>query len=285
MKIRALAPVAILMFAAILFLSATSNVRATVLITTGQCDSGDTTKCSASNAIITATAYIIKEVTPGSTDQGWANFQSAFNSWNASLAANNKWTLGTGNLSAEATLNVVLYRAYVQQGSPGCIADPHCGGAEIQVNYNNGGNPPFPIANENNIQPGDAVWAQSIVTNQKRNPSQPGNPYLDNAPGTPGANLGPPAYPFQYDGSGGSSASMLYDMPNRDDYAVWLADAFLSTADYQTRTLTVYDGLEWGFTVAAPLPATWTLMLTGLAGFGGVVAYRRKKQIGAGIAA
>ena len=145
MKIRAMAPVATLMFAAFLFLSATSNVRATVLITTGQCDSSDTTKCSASNAVITATAYIIKEVTPGSTDQGWANFQSAFNSWNASLAANNKWTLGTGNLSAEATLNVVLYRAYVQQGSPGCIADPHCGGAEIQVNYNNGGNPPFPI--------------------------------------------------------------------------------------------------------------------------------------------
>ena len=74
-------------------------------------------------------------------------------------------------------------------------------------------------------------------------------------------------------------------MPNRDDYAVWLADAFLSTADYQTRTLTVYDGLEWGFTVAAPLPGTWTLMLTGLAGFGGVVAYRRKKQIGARVAA
>ncbi len=72
---------------------------------------------------------------------------------------------------------------------------------------------------------------------------------------------------------------MLYDKPSRDDYAVWTADAWLSTADYGSRTLTVYDGLEWGFTVAAPLPAIWTMMLTGLAGFG-FVTYRRKRQVG-----
>ena len=284
MKIRAVTFV----FAACVALSGSLDAHASSLlnIADGQCGgTGGDSQCSKSNAVVTATAMAITEIQPVTGNQGWTNFQAAFNSWNATLAVGSKWNLVVGTLAPETVLefNVTLYRAYVQEGGSGpgsCSADPHCGGAEIQVSYTpHGEGAPTPITNSNSISAANAIRAQSISTNQKRDPSLPGNPYLDNAPGTPGADLGPPAYPFQYDGTGGSTASMLYDKPSRDDYAVWTADAWLSTVDYASKTLTVYDGLEWGFTVAAPLPATWTVMLTGLAGFG-FVAYRRKRQVG-----
>jgi hypothetical protein len=241
----------------------------TVLIDDGQCGgTGGAGQCTATNGTVRATAYQITDLQPG-VGAGWLNFQAAFNSWNASLNANSQWTLVTANLSAEATFAVTTYRAYVGEGS--CVGFSRCGGAEIEVHYNNGGNPPNPIANVNNIQDGEAVWSQSIFTNQKRNPSLPGNPYLDNAPGTPNSDLGPPAYPFQYDGS------MFYDMPSRDAYAVWLADLWISTLDNTNRVLTVYDGIEWGFAVETPLPAAWTMMLMGMLGLG-FTAFRRRMQ-------
>jgi len=248
-----------------LVLTAPAARAVTILIGAGQCDNGSAA-CVATQGNTVATAYDIKDLTPGA-GANWTNFQSAFNSWNASLAAANQWTLATADPSAEAIFNVTIYRAYVNEG-----CGPTCGGAEIEVKWQNGGAAPNPIANANSIQANEAIWSQSISTNQKRVPSLPGNPYLDNAPGTPGAQLGPPAYPFQYDGSD------FYDKPSRDAYAWWLADLWLSTADYTARVLTVYDGIEWGFTVETPLPAAWTMMLIALSGFGVVAGYRRRKQ-------
>jgi hypothetical protein len=210
------------------------------------------------------------EIQPVSTNPGFVNFEQAFNAWNPG-----GWTLDVDNLSAEATLTVTLYRAFVQQGAAACVADVLCGGAEIQVDYNYGGNPPFPIGNcgaspcaAGTVADGQAVWSQSILTNQKRNPSLPGNPYLDNAPGTPGATLAPPAYPFQYQGS------FLYDMPARDASASWLADAWISSIDYSDETLTVYDGVQWAFSV--PEPASIGALGIGLAGAGFLRLGRRR---------
>ena len=79
-------------------------------------------------------------------------------------------------------------------------------------------------------------------TSDKRAKSLPGNPYLDNATDTKNPDLGPLAYPFQY------ATSFFYDKPNRNATAIWIGDAYITTANYTTRTLTVYDGVEWGFT-------------------------------------
>ncbi len=254
---------------AVIFLATAPQARATVLIDDGQCGgTGGAGKCVAANSKVVATAYQISEILPVATDTGWTNFQSAFNSWNNSLAAASQWTLTTGNLSAEAVLDVTLYRAYVNEGM-GCGL--FCGGAEIQVSYNNGGSAPNPISG-GTINDGDAVWSQSISTNQKRNPSLPGNPYLDNAPGTPDASIGPPAYPFQYNGS------VFYDKPSRNATANWLGDAWISSIDSTDRTLTVYDGLQWGFNVSpVPEASTWAMVLLGFAGLGFLVSRRKSK--------
>lgn len=237
------------------------KASATLIIDDGQCGgTGGSAQCTAKNAKVIATAYDIKELQPVRGNGGWTNFQSAFTSWNNSLAKADQWTLTTGTLSAEAVLDVTLYRAYVNEGTNCGV---FCGGAEIRVSYNNGGSAPNPIADSNAIKDGEAVWSQSIATNQKRNPSLPGNPYLDNAPGTPDADLGAPAYPFQYNGS------IFYDKPSRNATANWLGDAWISSEDTTNRILTVYDGLEWGFNVT-PIPelSTWVMVLLGFAGLG-----------------
>jgi hypothetical protein len=218
--------------------------------------------CTASNANVIATAYQITEIASGGNSTAWTNYTNAFNSWNADTTANRggggAWTLQTGNLSGEATFDVTTYRAYV--GDCGAF----CGGAEINVVYKDGGNVPLQ---------GTADWSQSIATNQKLAGSLAGNPYLDNPSGLSGNNLfAPPLYPFQY------TDSSLYDKPGRDATANWLADAYISTADYTKHVLTVYDGIEWGFNVVpVPEPSTWAMLLIGMAGLG-FAGYRRSRR-------
>src|ERR1700704_1251955 len=77
------------------------EARATLLIDAGQCGgTGGGGQCVATTTKVVATAYQISEILPQNTYTGWTNFQSAFTSWNNSLAVGSKWTLVTGNLSA-----------------------------------------------------------------------------------------------------------------------------------------------------------------------------------------
>lgn len=217
------------------------------LVAAGECN--DTpARCVATNGIVTSTAYGPTLIE--ASDPFWADYTSAFNSWNASLPLAQQWTLNLlslGSLSDSALIVVDLYRAYVNEG-----CGLTCGGAEIDILYEPGDGDPSVIGLDG-IGALDAVWTQSVFTNQKRNPSLPGNPYLDNAPDTVNPDLGPPAYPFQY------TDSSFYDKPGRDAYALWLAEAFLSQIDYTTRTVTLYAGVEWGFQVV-PEPSTLFLV-------------------------
>jgi len=225
--------------------------------------------CQASNQFVVANLFTPVLLTSSDISGGILNdFQSAFNSWNSSLAAGSKWTLQTAELSDTAILTLDIYRAYVNDG-PGC--GDHCGGAEIDITYIPGAptDPPG-IIDPKHIGAADAVWSQSVSTNQKRDPSLPGNPYLDNAPDTPNPELGPPAYPFQYTGSS------FYDKPGRDATAIWIGDAYISTADYTSRVLTVYDGVEWGFTVT-PVPEPATILLSAF-GLLLVLVFRRRRK-------
>jgi hypothetical protein len=77
------------------------------------------------------------------------------------------------------------------------------------------------IQARNNILPSDGVWPQSIRTNRKGAGNLAGNPYLDGEAKSPPNQLGAP---------------------------------FVTQADYTTRTLTVYDGIGWGFTIGGLPP-------------------------------
>ena len=215
--------------------------------------------------VANANLYVVAIVPTLVTGGVDASFQMAFDTWNNTLAAADQWSLANGGaLDKTAKFNVSTYRAAIVGGS---------GGLEVQIDYTQGTagvKGPNPIADRTNIKNTDAVWAQALSTKTKAAGALPGNPYLDNPTGLAGTQLGPPAYPFQYNGS------FLYDFPHRPPTETWTAVAYLSTADYTSRTLTVYDGVKYGFSVGVPEPSP--VLLCGTAGLIGlaVARYRRR---------
>jgi hypothetical protein len=256
-----------------LFILVAASAGATPIFTVapGACPNS-AAACTATNDEVTSTLFNIFLINPLNDTTGAYNnlFVPAFNSWNTSLPANRRWRLVAADLSASASINVTTYRAYVEEGNN---CDETCGGAEIDITYNWGGgvNNPLPLSDPTRVFPFSALWTQSINTTSKLAGSLPGNPYLDNAPNLPNRRFNPPAYPFQYAGSD------FYDKPARDADATWLGQAFIMQANYRTRTLTVYDGVGWGFSVqTVPEPATLALAACSMLGF--LIYARRRKQ-------
>ena len=90
---------------------------------------------------------------------------------------------------------------------------------------------------------------------------------------TVAGNNDPPLYPFSYDDGS------FYDKPGRqcvDKSTVsWLGIALISTADFNTKTLTTYEGFAWGFDVdCRPVPEPCSLLGAG-AGLAWIVRRRR----------
>ncbi len=239
-------------------------------VVAGQCPNNPAL-CSATNGEVTSTLFNIFLINPlNDTTGAYANlFTPAFNAWNAAQPANRKWTLVPADLSATAQISVTTYQAFVEDGS--CDGDPECGGAEIDISYTQG-NARDPFALNGNFYPWTGVWAQSVnvfPATDKPAGAQPGNPYLDN--NNPADRVrNPPLYPYQEVGSS------FFDQPSRDAEASWQGQAFLTKANYRTRTLTVYDGVGWGFNVTVPEPAGVALFGFGLAG---LIAYGRRRSL------
>ncbi|HEV3137816.1 MAG TPA: PEP-CTERM sorting domain-containing protein [Pirellulales bacterium] len=199
-------------------------------------------------------------------------FQKSWDAWNGAQPANGKWTLADGGRLANLGLNVVTFKAYSQHNANAT------GGVEIQVNVTYAG-----------ADRGNLVWSQGLYDNYTLGPAgaeaNPVTPFYEmdtaSASGlTPGPSPGPdmpaifadPVYPYQYNNQTNAAENqMFYDKPAAPyESAFFQADAFLSKVDYTNRKLTIYDGVEYGFQLfeihnGVPEPATWVLMLTGLA--------------------
>lgn len=183
-----------------------------------------------------------------------AYYQAAWDAWNATQPANAQWTLVDGGALANLGLTVTTFDAFSSH-TDGHFQDigaaKGIGGVEISISIDYSG------ADRNQL-----IWSQGLYDNY--------NPLIPNYIDAPHYKMDistdqdvsqPPAYPFQ------SPDQSFYDFPlGPFDSAFFDADAFLSKANYTTRTLTVYDGVEYGFFLhveAVPEPAAWVLMSIG----------------------
>lgn len=136
------------------------------------------------------------------------------------------WTTANGG-AINVTFDITQYDAY---------NDCNPGGAEININYVPGAG-----------APADIVWSQAIFTNHRRGGvAGVWASYMDVIAGSADPNVwDPPVYPYQY------TDSSFYDKPSRPCPAGgsirWNGEAYATNVDYTTKTLTVYEGVEWGF--------------------------------------
>lgn len=204
----------------------------------------------------TATAfYNPTVVTTSSTAFGF--YQGAFNNWNAGNPASGKWNLvAGGDLGAGTALNLYLTAHAadtVNRNDPGNLV----GGAQM-------------ILSANTLQTSSAYatptfldsyrWSQAIYSTYATTQS-PANYFgLDVTRACNGSTVScGPLYPYQYTTSGtsvpGITNGLFYDNPEGPyPSTLFEAQSWITSADYATRTLTVFDGVAWGFGLGATLP-------------------------------
>lgn len=202
-------------------------------------------------------------------------FVTAFNTWNATNAPASTWTLAFGgDLAGDLTVDIATALQFDGSGTP-VANNPISGGLEIQIKV---GGVTLPTLGTND----QLVWAQGLFDNYLLN----GNivtPFyeMDVAGATCNTNgTNPwcaPAYPYTY------GDNKFYDRP-RASYklpggtqAFFDANVYLSVINYDTRTLTVYDGVEYGFqNYVSPEPGTWVIAGTG---FAALLIVRRRRGL------
>jgi len=168
------------------------------------------------------------------------------------------WTLQWATDPLNAVLNITTYQAYNYR--PG---DPQYGsfyaGAEIRVEWT-----PSP-------EQQDLKWIQALHTNRSRHPGT--DWCLDIYTFT--ANQ-PPVYPYSY------SDQRFYDKPSRwcesDQHLFWDAYLYLARVDRATKTATIYEGLNWGFTVDCLVPEPSSLFVLACGAGCILTALIRRKQ-------
>jgi hypothetical protein len=194
----------------------------------------------------TSTAFINTETSLAGND---ADFASEFNAWNATNPLTAKWTLANGGVLPGGMINVTTFRA---------VATHNNGGLDIMMTFTG---------------PAGFAWTQGLNLNYKpAGTIVPAFDELDVVPATA------PLYPFQ-GGFGFGKDTDFKDLPR----GFWpdssfAASTFLSTVDRRTRTLTIYEGVRYGFKLSAttvPEPAALTVFGTGLIVLGLFSRHRR----------
>ena len=167
------------------------------------------------------------------------------------------WTLTWAANPLDAMLNVSTYEAF-NYGPE----DPEYGslyaGAKLQIDWS-------PTPEQESLQ-----WIQAIHTNR---PRQVGPEcYLDISNVAPNR---PPVYPFSY------ADHHFYDNPSRicepDEMVFWEAWLYLADVNRSANSVTIYEGVEWGFTVdcePVPEPLGATVLLGQLASAALALRYR-----------
>ncbi|MCU0868753.1 MAG: PEP-CTERM sorting domain-containing protein [Burkholderiales bacterium] len=191
-----------------------------------------------------------------------ASFRKAFDAWNGRNTAGGQWNLKDGGALPGGKFEISTFDA---------DARATVGELIIQIDWAYDG-----------ADKGDFKWAQALQANFTVSPRAAVPAYFDMdvgaAAGCDDATLlkqCPPLYPFQY------ADRKFYDGP-RAPWPDGLFDGwtFLSKVDRTTRTLTIYEGVEYGFKLSArlvPEPGTWVMVLV----LGSAAAWRSRHRPGA----
>ena len=178
-------------------------------------------------------------------------FKKSFDAWNDMNGAMDKWTLLDGGLIPGLAFTVTTFEAFAGEGF---------GGLKIIIEWTAG----------DGISKSDYMWSQGLFDNYRLDgTSGPAVYEMDvrvaaSCNNDDLENVCAPLYPTQDDDR------RFNDFPTsgwpKPD-AFFEGRAFLSRADFAARTLTIHDGVHYGFALEAqpvPEPATLVLIPSGL---------------------
>lgn len=192
-----------------------------------------------------------------------ASFKKAFDGWNAKNAADKKWNLKDGGALPGGKFEISQFDADARRTVGELII-------RIQWKYDG-------------ADKGDFKWSQGLETNFTVSPDAAVPAFFDMdvraAAGCDDSVLDkqcPPLYPFQY------ADRRFYDGPKAPwPEGFFHAWTFLSKSDPTTRTLTIYEGVKYGFDLSVgrmvPEPQTWVFAAVAIA----VVGWRMRRRAAA----